>query len=81
MCGVGGALGQSHPCHTHQSQSNPLTHLYDLLQVLGGCTVAVGAQVLHKRVDPLTSAALARCEHTVQAIRSGARVARTVGLT
>ena len=80
-CGVGGPQGQSYPCHTHQSQSTPHTHLHDLLQVLGRCTEAVGAEVLHNHVDPLTSAALARCEHTVKTIRSGARVARTAGFT
>ena len=34
---------------------NPPTHLHGLLQVLGACTEAVAGEVLHNRVDPLTS--------------------------
>ena len=40
---------------THPSQSIPPTHLHGLLKVLGGCTEAVDGEVLHNRVDPLTS--------------------------
>ena len=63
----------SYTC-THSVQSNPPPHLHGLLQVLGGCTEAVDpeGEVLHNRVDPLTSSghaphkvtttALDRCE-------------------
>ena len=37
------------------SQSTQPTHLHGLLQVLSGCTEAVEGEVLHNRVDPLTS--------------------------
>ena len=60
-CGVGGALGQSHPHRTpvHIFHRAP-THLHGLLQVLGGCTGSVEGGVLHNAVDPLTS----RVHHT-----------------
>ena len=103
-CGVDGALGQSHPCCasegeearlytcTHPPQSTPPTHLYVLLQVLGGCTEAVEGEVLHNRVYrpthlgrtpyKVTYSTLAGCEHTVLAIRSGRYVvARIVGIS
>ena len=45
----------AHACSTHPPQTTPPTHLHGLLQVLGGCTEAVEGEVLHNRVDPLTS--------------------------
>ena len=39
----------------HSPQSTPPTHLHGLLQVLGGCSEAVGDEVLYNCVDPLTS--------------------------
>ena len=42
--------------HTFPTKSTlPPTHLHSLLQVLDGCTEAVEGEVLHNRVDPLTS--------------------------
>ena len=40
---------------TSPTKSTQPTHLHDLFQVLSGCTEAVEGEVLHNRVDPLTS--------------------------
>ena len=39
--------------YAHPPQSTSPTHLHGLLQVLSGCTEAVGGEILHNRVDPL----------------------------